>query len=217
MGQKVNPIGFRLGVNKTWISKWFKGHGYHNWVNEDKHIRLYVEDKLKSAGINNVEIERAAQKCKVSLFAARPGVIIGKKGSGIEQVKKDIQKLSESEVFLDVHEVRKPETYAKLVAQNVAQQLERRVAFRRAMKKVMQTAQRFGVKGIRVCCSGRLGGAEMARREWYREGRVPLHTLRADIDYGFAEANTTYGKIGCKVWLFKGEILAKKNDKIKKV
>ena len=186
MGQKVSPIGFRLGINKTWDSKWYREAGYAEWLAEDMQMRLFINQNFKSAGISKIEIERAASKCKVSVHAARPGVIIGKKGAGIDQLKNDLQKKSKSEVFLNIHEVRKPEIDAQLIAENVAQQLERRVAFRRAMKKVMQTAQKFGVKGIRVAVSGRLGGAEMSRREWYREGRVPLHTLRADIDYGFA-------------------------------
>ena len=208
MGQKVNPIGFRLGINKTWDSKWFSEAGYAAWLKEDMDMRALVKKQYKPAGISRIDIERAASKCKVSVLAARPGLIIGKKGVGIEQLKNDLQKQSKSEVFLNIHEVRKPEADAQLIAENVCQQLERRVAFRRAMKKAMQTAQKFGVKGIRIAVSGRLGGAEMSRREWYREGRVPLHTLRADIDYGTAEAHTTYGQIGCKVWLFKGEVLA---------
>lgn len=207
MGQKVNPIGFRLGVNKTWTSKWYRHHGYAEWLKEDVAIRKWISGKYKSASIALVEIERAANKCKVTIHAARPGLLIGKKGAGIDQLKVELQKKSQSELFLNILEVRKPEVDACLIAENVAQQLERRVAFRRAMKKVIQTAQKFGVKGIRVAVSGRLGGAEMSRREWYREGRVPLHTLRANIDYGFAEAQTTYGMIGCKVWLFKGEVL----------
>ncbi len=207
MGQKVNPIGFRLGVNKTWDSKWYREAGYAQWLKEDIAIRKFVTTNFKAAGISRVNIERAASNCKVGVWAARPGLLIGKKGVGIEQLKNDLQKNSTSEIFLNIHEVRKPEADAQLIAENVAQQLERRVAFRRAMKKVMSTAQKFGVKGIRVAVSGRLGGAEMSRREWYREGRVPLHTLRADIDYGFAQAMTTYGVIGCKVWLFKGEVM----------
>lgn len=212
MGQKVSPIGFRLGIIKTWQSKWFRNAGYAEWLKEDLRIREYVTKNCKSAGVSHVEIERAADKCKVNVFSARPGVLIGKKGTEIEGLKKSIQKLSKSEVFLNIHEVRKPEVDATLVAQKVAQELERRVAFRRAMKKVMASAQKFGVQGVKVMCSGRLGGAEMSRCEWYREGRVPLHTLRADIDYGFAEADTTYGKIGCRVWLFKGEVLAKEGN-----
>jgi small subunit ribosomal protein S3 len=207
MGQKVSPVGFRLGVNKTWDSKWFRESGYAQWLGEDFKVREYLQRECKSAGISKVMIERAANKCKVSVHAARPGMIIGKKGAGIEQLKNELQKLSGSEIFLNIVEVRKPEADAQLISENVAQQLERRVAFRRAMKKVITTAQKFGVKGIRVAVSGRLGGAEMSRREWYREGRVPLHTLRADIEYGFSKAQTTYGVIGCKVWLFKGEVL----------
>ncbi|MBL4818223.1 MAG: 30S ribosomal protein S3 [Deltaproteobacteria bacterium] len=207
MGQKVNPIGFRLGINRTWDSKWYSGKNYAEWLKEDMGMRKLISKHHKSAGISRVDIERAANKCKISVHAARPGLIIGKKGVGIEQLKGTLQKHTKSEVFLNIHEVRKPETDAQLIAENVCQQLERRVAFRRAMKKAMQTAQKFGIKGIRVAVSGRLGGAEMSRREWYREGRVPLHTLRANIDYGVAEAHTTYGQIGCKVWLFKGEVL----------
>lgn len=216
MGQKVSPIGFRLGVIKTWRSTWFLRKGYAEWLKEDFRIREYIFKNCKMAGISQVEIERAANKCKVNVYSARPGVLIGKKASEIEKLKGNIQKLSNSEIFLNIHEVRKPEVDANLVAQKVAQELERRVAFRRAMKKVMATAQKFGVQGVKVMCSGRLGGAEMSRCEWYREGRVPLHTLRADIDYGFAEADTTYGKIGCRVWLFKGEVLAKESSVAKK-
>lgn len=207
MGQKVHPTGFRLGYIRSWDSKWFRENGYADWLLEDMRLREYIRQKLKSAGISRIDIERAADKCKVNIYTARPGIVIGKKGAGIDQLKAELQKSTESEVFLNIHEVRKPETDAQLVAESIAQQLERRVAFRRAMKKAIQSAQKAGVKGVRVACSGRLGGAEMSRREWYREGRVPLHTLRADIDYGFAEALTTYGIIGCKVWLFKGEVL----------
>ncbi len=207
MGQKVHPNGFRLGVIRSWDSRWFREKGYSEWLLEDLKLRQYIRTQLKSAGISRVDIERASSKCKVNVHTARPGIVIGKKGAGIEQLKKDLQKLSESEIFLNIHEVRKAETDAQLVAENVAQQLERRVAFRRAMKKSMQTALKFGAKGVRIACAGRLGGAEMSRREWYREGRVPLHTLRADIEYGFAEARTTYGVIGVKCWIFKGEVL----------
>jgi small subunit ribosomal protein S3 len=207
MGQKTHPTGFRLGVIRSWDSRWFKEKGYAQWLHEDLKLRNYIHDKLKSAGIARVDIERAANKCKINVHTARPGIVIGKKGSSLEQLKKDLQKLTASEVFLNIHEVLKAETYAQLVAESVAQQLERRVAFRRAMKKSIQTAQKFGAKGIRIAVAGRLGGAEIARREWYREGRVPLHTLRADIEYGFAQAYTTYGVIGCKVWIFKGEVL----------
>ncbi len=207
MGQKVNPTGFRLGIIRTWDSKWFRQKGYSKWLHEDIKLREYIHEKLKSSGISRVDIERAANKCKINVHTARPGIVIGKKGAGIEGLKKDIQKFTDNEVFLNIHEVRKAETDAQLVAENVAQQLERRVAFRRAMKKSIQTAMKFGAKGIRIACSGRLGGAEMSRYEWYREGRVPLHTLRADIDFGFSEAKTTYGVIGVKVWVFKGEVL----------
>jgi small subunit ribosomal protein S3 len=208
MGQKTHPKGFRLRVIRGWDSKWFEERLYAQWLHEDIELRKYVKKKLYSAGISRVEIERAANKVKVLIFTPRPGIIIQKKGAGIESLKKELQALSKSEVFVSIHEVRKAEVDAQLVAENVAMQLERRVAFRRAMKKAVQTALKFGAKGIRIACSGRLGGAEMARYEWYREGRVPLHTLRADIDYGFAEAHTTYGIIGVKCWIFKGEILS---------
>jgi len=207
LGQKVHPIGFRLGVIKTWDSKWFEHKNYALWLHEDIRIREFVKKTLGHAGVSKVEIERAANKVKVNVHTARPGIVIGKRGAGIETVKKDIQSLTANEVYLNIVEVRKAETDAQLVAENIATQLERRIAFRRAMKKAVQTSLKFGAKGIRVACSGRLGGAEMSRYEWYREGRVPLHTLRADIDYGFAEAKTTYGKIGVKVWIFRGEVL----------
>jgi len=207
VGQKVHPIGFRLGVIRTWESKWYEEKNYAKWLHEDIRLREFVKEKLGQAGISRIEIERAASKVKINVHTARPGIVIGKRGAGIETIKKDLQALTENEVYLNVVEVRKAETDAQLVAENIATQLERRIAFRRAMKKAVQTAQKFGAKGIRVACSGRLGGAEMARYEWYREGRVPLHTLRADIDYGFAEARTTYGKIGCKVWIMRGEVL----------
>lgn len=210
MGQKVHPIGFRLGVIKTWDSKWFEHKNYAQWLHEDIRIREFVKKSLNHAGVSKVEIERAANKVKVNVHTARPRIVIGKRGAGIETVKKDLQQFTKNEVFLNIVEVRKAETDAQLVAENIATQLERRIAFRRAMKKALQTAMKFGAKGIRVSCSGRLGGAEMARYEWYREGRVPLHTLRADIDYGFAEAKTTYGKIGCKVWIYRGEVLPTK-------
>ncbi len=207
MGQKVNPIGFRLGVIRSWDSKWFEEKNYAKWLHQDLKLRAYVKEKLNAAGISKVEIERAASKVKISVHTARPGVVIGKRGAEIDKIKMDLQSFTENEVFLNVVEVRKAEIDAQLVAENIATQLERRIAFRRAMKKAVQTALKFGAKGIRVACSGRLGGAEMSRYEWYREGRVPLHTLRADIDYGFAEAKTTYGKIGVKCWIFRGEVL----------
>ncbi len=207
MGQKTHPVGFRLGVIRTWESKWYEEKNYAKWLHEDLKLRAYVKEKLQSAGVSRVEIERAANKVKVSIHTPRPGIVIGKKGAGIDTLKKDLQRLSSNEIFVNIHEVRKAEIDAQLVAENVAMQLERRVAFRRAMKKAVQTALKFGAKGVRIACSGRLGGAEMARYEWYREKRVPLHTLRADIDYGLAEARTTYGTIGVKCWIFKGEVL----------
>ncbi|MGI5864570.1 MAG: 30S ribosomal protein S3 [Myxococcales bacterium] len=207
MGQKVHPVGFRLGVIKSWDSKWYEEKNYAKWLHEDIALRNHVKKSLGHAGISKVEIERAANKVKVNVHTARPGIVIGKRGAGIETVKKDLQRLTTNEVFLNIVEVRKAETDAQLVAENIATQLERRIAFRRAMKKGVQTAIKFGAKGIRVACSGRLGGAEMSRYEWYREGRVPLHTLRADIDYGYAIARTTYGTIGVKVWIFRGEVL----------
>ena len=212
MGQKTHPIGFRLGIIRDWNSKWYEDKNYAAWLHEDVALRKVVKDKLYSAGISRVDIERAAGKVKLRIFTPRPGIVIGKKGAGIEALKKELQGLSTNEVFVNIHEVRKAEIDAQLVAENVALQLERRVAFRRAMKKAMQTATKFGAKGIRIACKGRLGGAEMARHELYREGRVPLHTLRADIDYGFAEASTTYGIIGVKTWIFKGEVLNVEKD-----
>ena len=207
MGQKTHPIGFRLGVIRGWSSRWYEEKNYAKWLHEDIKLRELVKKRLYSAGISKIEIERSANKVKLSIFTPRPGIVIGKKGVGIEGLKKELDGMSKSEVFVNIHEVRKAETDAQLVAENVAMQLERRVAFRRAMKKAVQTTLKFGAKGIRIGCKGRLGGADMARHEWYREGRVPLHTLRADIDYGFAEAKTTYGIIGVKCWIFKGEVL----------
>jgi small subunit ribosomal protein S3 len=212
LGQKVNPIGLRLGGIKTWSSQWFSERNYSELVHEDIKIRKYLKEKLYHAGISRIEIERAANKAKVNIHAARPGIIIGKKGSEIEKLKKDLEGITKSEVIINILEVRKPEIDAQLVAENVAQQLERRVAFRRAMKKCVTAAMKFGAKGIRVNCGGRLGGAEMARSEWYREGRVPLHTLRADIDCGFTEAHTAYGLIGVKVLIFHGEVLPGKKE-----
>ncbi len=199
MGQKVNPIGLRLGINKSWSSKWFAEKKYGDLVHQDIKLRKFLKKKFYHAGISKIEIERAADKAKVNIHAARPGIIIGKKGSEIEKLKKDLDGMTGGETIINIMEVRKPEIDAQLVAENVALQLERRIAFRRAMKKSVTSALKFGAKGIRITCSGRLGGAEMSRTEWYREGKVPLHTLRADIDYGFAEARTTYGAIGVKV------------------
>jgi len=208
MGQKVNPIGLRLGVNRTWDSRWYANKGeYANLLHEDLKIRRYLSKRLKQAGVSRIVIERPHKKCRVTIYTARPGVVIGKKGADIEKLRAELAKLTTSEVFINIVEVRKPEIDATLVAENIAQQLERRVAFRRAMKRTMQTTLRMGAQGIRINCGGRLGGAEIARMEWYREGRVPLHTLRADIDYGTATARTAYGAIGVKVWIFKGEIL----------
>jgi small subunit ribosomal protein S3 len=207
LGQKVHPIGFRLGIIKTWDSKWYAEGEYAKLLHEDIKLRNYLKKRLYHAGISKIELERAANKAKINIFAARPGIIIGKKGSEVEALKKELAKLTDKEVFINIQEVRKPEIDAQLVAENVALQLERRVAFRRAMKKSVTMALKFGAQGIKINCSGRLGGAEMSRTEWYREGRVPLHTLRADIDYGFAEAKTTYGIIGVRVLIFKGEVL----------
>ncbi len=207
MGQKTHPIGFRLGIIKTWSSKWYSEKDYSKWLHEDLKLKRFIKKKLNHAGVSYIDVERAANKCKINIYTARPGIVIGKRGAGVEQLKKDVQALTANEVFLNIVEVRKAETNAQLVAENIATQLERRIAFRRAMKKAVQTAMKFGGKGIRVASAGRLGGAEMSRSEWYREGRVPLHTLRADIDYGFTEAKTTYGTIGVKCWLFHGEVL----------
>ena len=207
MGQKTNPIGFRLGVIKSWESRWFSEKDYAKLLQEDITIRKFLIKKLSSAGISKVVIERPAKLAKITIHTSRPGVIIGKKGSDIEKLKKDIGNITEGDVSINILEIKKPELDSQLVADNIAQQLERRVAFRRAMKRAVQSAMRLGALGIRVNCSGRLGGAEIARTEWYREGRVPLHTLRADVDYGEATAFTTYGATGVKVWIFKGEIM----------
>ena len=209
MGQKVHPIGFRLGVIKTWNSRWYSGKDFGRLLHEDLKIKKYVRSKLYHAGLSTVEVERAANKVRVNIAAARPGIIIGKKGVEIEKLKSEIQKLTDREVYINITEVQRPEADAQLVAENICQQLLKRVAFRRAMKRSVGSALKFGVKGVRIACSGRLGGAEMARREWYRDGRVPLQTLRADIDYGFAEARTTYGIIGVKVWIYRGETLTR--------
>ena len=208
MGQKVNPIGLRLGVNRTWDSRWFASRDYGKLLHQDLKLRAYIMDRLSQAGASRVVIERPAKKARITIHTARPGVVIGKKGADIEKLRQDVAKMTNSEVALNIVEIRKPEIDAKLVAENIAQQLVRRVAFRRAMKRAVQSAMRLGAEGIRINCGGRLGGAEIARTEWYREGRVPLHTLRADIDYGTATAKTTYGTCGVKVWVFKGEILA---------
>ena len=213
MGQKVNPIGFRLGIVKTWESRWFASDKYADYVFEDYKIRKFVKERLFHAGISRIEIERSAKDVRLKIYTSRPGIVIGKKGSEIANLKKQIEKLVNRKILIDINEVRKPEIDAQLVAENIALQIVRRVAFRRAMKRGMQSAMRFGAKGIKVICSGRLGGAEMARTEQYREGRIPLHTLRADIDYGFTEAKTTYGLVGVKVFIFKGEILKQDQKK----
>jgi len=208
MGQKVNPIGLRLGINRTWDSRWFADRDYAVLLHEDLNLRRYLTKRLSQAGVSRIVIERPTKRARVTIHTARPGVVIGKKGADIEKLRIDLQKMTGTEVALNIVEIRKPEIDAKLVAENIAQQLERRVAFRRAMKRAVQSAMRLGAQGIRIHCGGRLGGAEIARTEWYREGRVPLHTLRADIDYGEATAKTTYGTCGVKVWVFKGEIMA---------
>jgi len=208
MGQKVNPVGLRLGINRTWDSRWYANRNiYGSLLHEDLKIRDYLKERLAQAGVSRIVIERPAKKARVTIHTARPGVVIGKKGADIELIRKDLQKMTGNEVSLNIIEIRKPEIDAQLVAENIAQQLERRVAFRRAMKRAVQAAMRLGAEGIRITCAGRLGGAEIARTEWYREGRVPLHTLRADVDYGEGTAKTTYGTCGVKVWIFKGEIL----------
>lgn len=208
MGQKVNPIGLRLGINRTWDSRWFADESYATLLHEDLKLRSYLQKRLAQAGVSRVVIERPAKKARITIHTARPGVVIGKKGTDIEILRKELGKMTGGEVHLNIVEIRKPELEAQLVAESIAQQLERRVSFRRAMKRAVQSAMRLGAQGIRINCSGRLGGAEIARMEWYREGRVPLHTLRADIDYGVGTAQTTYGACGIKVWVFKGEILA---------
>ncbi len=207
MGQKVHPVGLRLGTIRTWDSRWYADKSYADFVEEDFKVRKFLKKKLYHAGISKIEIERFSKQIRLRVFAARPGIIIGKKGSEIALLKQELDRMLKPDVLIDIKEVRRPEIEAQLVAENIALQLERRIAFRRAMKRSVSSAMRFGAKGIKIICAGRLGGAEMARTEWYKEGRIPLHTIRADVDYGFAEANTTYGKIGIKAFVFKGEIL----------
>ena len=207
MGQKVNPISLRLGIVKTWSSKWFSEKNFRELLHQDIKIRKYIKEKLYHAGISKVEIERAADKAKINIYAARPGIIIGKKGAEVDKLKKDLEAMTGKQMFINIQEIRRPELEAQLVAENIALQLERRIAFRRAMKKSVTSALRLGAQGIKITCAGRLAGSEIARTEWYREGRVPLHTLRADIQYGFAEAKTTMGQIGVKVWIYKGDVL----------
>lgn len=213
MGQKTHPKGFRLGVTEQWDSKWFARREYPQLLHEDLRIRKFLKERLYHAGISKVEIERAANKAKINIYTARPGIVIGKKGAEIEKLKGELGRLAKRETFINIHEVRRPDIDAQLVAENVALQLERRVAFRRAMKEAVGRAMRMGAQGVRIQCAGRLGGAEIARTEWYREGRVPLHTLRADISFGLAEGKTTYGVIGIKAWIFRGEVLTKEEEK----
>ncbi len=209
MGQKVHPIGFRLGIIKTWDSRWFSQKNYAALLHEDIKIRKIVKERLMHAGVAKVEIERAGQKAKINIHTARPGIIIGKKGAEVDKLKKDLEAMTGKQMYINIQEIRRPELDAQLVAENIALQLERRIAFRRAMKKAVTSALRLGAQGIKITCAGRLAGAEIARTEWYREGRVPLHTLRADINYGFFEAKTTMGQIGVKVWIYRGDVLQK--------
>lgn len=207
MGQKVHPIGFRLGIIKTWDSRWFSQKNYAALLHEDIKIRKIVKERLMHAGVSKIEIERAGQKAKINIHTARPGIIIGKKGAEVDKLKKDLETMTGKQMYINIQEIRRPELEAQLVAENIALQLERRIAFRRAMKKAVTSALRLGAQGIKITCAGRLAGAEIARTEWYREGRVPLHTLRADIQYGFFEAKTTMGQIGVKVWIYRGDVL----------
>src|SRR5256885_7648440 len=212
MGQKTHPTGFRLGIIKTWSSRWYEEKNYAKWLHEDLKLKAFIKKKLNHAGVSYIEIERAANKAKINIHTARPGIVIGKKGAEIEKLKQELSKLTSKETFINIHEVRRPDLDALLVGENVALQLERRVAFRRAMKEAVARAMRMGAQGIRIQSAGRLGGSEIARTEWYREGRVPLHTLRADVNYGLAEAKTTYGVIGVKCWIFRGEVLTKQEE-----
>ena len=212
MGQKVHPKGVRLGVTENWDSRWFARREYSDLLHEDVKIRNFLKKRLYHAGVSKIDIERAANKAKINIHTARPGIVIGKKGAEIEKLKQELSRLTRKETFINIHEVRRPDVDAQLVAENVALQLERRVAFRRAMKEALARAMRMGAQGVRIQSSGRLGGSEIARREWYREGRVPLHTLRADVNYGFAEAKTTHGIIGVRVWIFRGEVLSRQEE-----
>ncbi|MCZ6450327.1 MAG: 30S ribosomal protein S3 [Deltaproteobacteria bacterium] len=215
MGHKVHPKIFRMGVTESWDSKWYADHDYTNLLHEDFKIKKFIKSRVYHAGISKIEIERASNKAKINIHTARPGIVIGKKGAEIEKLKEELSRLTAGEIYINIHEVRRPDLDAQLVAENVALQLERRVAFRRAMKESVSRAMRMGAQGIRVQCGGRLGGNEIARTEWYRDGRVPLHTLRADVNYGSAEAHTTYGLIGVKVWIFRGEVLTKEEEQQK--
>ena len=212
MGQKVHPKGFRLNITENWDSRWFARREYSDLLHEDIKIRNFLKKRLYHAGVSKIDIERAANKAKINIHTARPGIVIGKKGAEIEKLKQELSRLTRKETFINIHEVRRPDVDAQLVAENVALQLERRVAFRRAMKEALARAMRMGAQGVRIQSSGRLGGSEIARREWYREGRVPLHTLRADVNYGFAEAKTTHGIIGVRVWIFRGEVLSRQEE-----
>ncbi|MCW5893849.1 MAG: 30S ribosomal protein S3 [bacterium] len=212
MGHKTHPKGFRLGITEQWDSRWFARREYAELLHEDVKIRNFLKKRLYHAGVSRIDIERAANKAKINIHTARPGIVIGKKGAEIEKLKQELARLTHKETFINIHEVRRPDVDAQLVAENIALQLERRVAFRRAMKEALARAMRMGAQGVRIQSSGRLGGSEIARREWYREGRVPLHTLRADVNYGFAEARTTYGIIGVKVWVFRGEVLTRQDE-----
>ncbi len=214
MGQKTHPVGNRLGIIKTWDSHWYLKNGYAQQLQEDLYIKGFIKNRLYHAGISKIELERAGQKTRIIIYTARPGIIIGKKGVEVENLKKKIEESIGKQVNIDIKEIRKPELDAQLVAENIAMQIEKRVAFRRAMKKAVLSTMRFGALGVRIACAGRLAGAEIARKQWYREGRVPLHTFRADIDYGFAEAKTTYGIIGTKVWIYKGDILPKGKEAV---
>jgi len=214
LGQKVNPYGFRLGFNKTWHSRWFAGKTYAEMLHRDLKLRDDLKKRLSHAGVSEIDIERTANKMRINIYTSRPGIIIGRKGAEVDKLRDELQKLVNGEVYINIQEIQRPELDAQLVAENIATQLERRIAFRRAMKKALQTAMKFGAKGVRIRCAGRLAGAEMGRVETYREGRVPLHTLRADVDFGLAEARTTYGTIGVKVWIFKGEVLQRKARRI---
>ncbi len=217
MGQKVHPKGFRLGVTETWDSRWFARREYADLLHEDIKIRNFLKKRLYHAGVSKIDIERAANKAKINIHTARPGIVIGKKGAEIEKLKQELARLTRKETFINIHEVRRPDVDAQLVAENVALQLERRVAFRRAMKEALARAMRMGAQGVRIQSAGRLGGSEIARTEWYREGRVPLHTLRADVNYGFAEARTTHGIIGVRVWIFRGEVLSRQEEEQQRV
>ncbi len=212
MGQKVHPKGFRLNITEQWDSRWFARREYAELLHEDIKVRNFLKKRLYHAGVSRIDIERAANKAKINIHTARPGIVIGKKGAEIEKLKQELARLTKKETFINIHEVRRPDVDAQLVAENVALQLERRVAFRRAMKEALARAMRMGAQGVRIQSSGRLGGSEIARREWYREGRVPLHTLRAEVNYGFAEAKTTHGLIGVRVWIFRGEVLTKQEE-----